>query len=57
MSPAEKLGMRKRLLTLSLAKPISNAEAIFKTYDLFIHGGISYVTYYVRKIVLRRAAS
>ena len=44
MLPAETSEMIKRLLTLFLAKLRYNAEAIFKTYELFIYGNIQYVT-------------
>jgi len=43
MSPAEKPGMRKHLLTNSLAKPSCNVKAIFETYELLIYGDIRYV--------------
>jgi hypothetical protein len=38
--PAETFVMRKRLLTLSVAKPRYNAEAILKLCRLFIYGYI-----------------
>jgi hypothetical protein len=36
--------MRKHLLTLFLAMPAWNAEAVLKTKDLFSLGGIHYFT-------------
>jgi hypothetical protein len=36
MLPAEAFDMRKRLLTLSLAKPRKNAGASLKNYEQFI---------------------
>jgi hypothetical protein len=38
--PTEPLEMRKCPLTLSLAKPGQNTEAILKTYEQFNHGDI-----------------
>jgi hypothetical protein len=34
--------MRKSLLTLSLANPRQNGEAILKSYKLFIYGDMHY---------------
>jgi hypothetical protein len=45
--------MRKRLLTLPLAKPIYNAKAILKICELFIYGDINYVTDAFCKNVLK----
>jgi hypothetical protein len=39
--PAETFEMRKHLLTLALLKPRKNAEAILKSYRLFIYGDVS----------------
>jgi hypothetical protein len=41
---AEKLGIRKCLLTLPLAKPRQNTEAILKIYELLIYGDIHCIT-------------
>jgi hypothetical protein len=41
--PVETVDKRKWLLTLSLAKPRQNTEAVFKAYELFIHGYILYI--------------
>lgn len=41
MLPAETFGLRKRLLTLSMAKPRQKAD-VFITYELFIYGDIHY---------------
>jgi hypothetical protein len=41
--PAEIFVMRKRFLTLPLAKPIYNAEAILKNFELFIYGDVRYI--------------
>jgi hypothetical protein len=35
--------MRKRLLTLPLAKPKQNAEEILKIHELFIYGDIHFI--------------
>jgi hypothetical protein len=45
----------KSLLTLSLAKPRYNAEAILKTYALFVYGDIQYITNLFCKNVLKIA--
>jgi len=42
--PTETLEMRKFPLTLSLAKPGQNTEAILKTYKQFNHGDIHTIT-------------
>jgi hypothetical protein len=34
MLPAETFGMRRGVLTLSLAKPRQEAKAVFKTYKI-----------------------
>jgi len=47
--------MRKCLLTLTLAKPRQNAEAILKTYELFIYGDIHCITDKFRKTALKGA--
>jgi hypothetical protein len=43
MLPAETLEMRKRILTLFLAKPRYNIEAISKICKLIIYGDIQYI--------------
>jgi hypothetical protein len=43
----------KNLLTLSLAKPTQNAEAILKIYELFIYGDIYCITNSFCKNVLK----
>jgi hypothetical protein len=53
MLPAETFEMRKCLLTLSLAKPRQNAEAILKTYELIIYGDTHYITNSFCKNVLK----
>ena len=53
MLPAETFEMRKRLLTLSLAKPRQNIEAILKSYKLIIYGDIHYITNSFCKTVLK----
>jgi len=56
MLPAEIFVIKESLLTLSLAKPRQNAaEAILKTYELFIYGDIQYITNSFCKNVLKRA--
>ena len=42
MLPAKSIERRKHLLTISVAKPRYNAEAVLKTYDLFIYGDTHY---------------
>lgn len=37
VQPAETFDITKRLLTPSLAKPRQNAEAVLKTYELFVY--------------------
>jgi hypothetical protein len=37
------IAMRKTPLTFFLVKPSYNAEAMFKTYDLFVYGDIHYI--------------
>ena len=39
--PAETFGLKKRLLTLSMAKPKQTADAVFITYELFVYGDIT----------------
>jgi hypothetical protein len=43
MLPADTFGMRKRPLTLHLAKPRYNVKTIFKTYALFMYGDMRYI--------------
>jgi hypothetical protein len=40
-------GSAKLLLTVSLAKPRENADAILKKYDMFIYGHMRHVKGYV----------
>jgi len=42
--PRDTSKMRNRLLTPSMSKARYNAEAILKTYELFIYTDVSYVT-------------
>jgi hypothetical protein len=42
--PPERFEITIVLLTLSLAKPGQNTEAILETYGLFIYGDIQYTT-------------
>ena len=44
MLPEETFDTRKRLVTLSPAKPRENAETVLKTYMLFVYGNICYIT-------------
>jgi hypothetical protein len=44
MLPPDTFEMRKYILTLLLAKPKKSAEAILKTYELFIYGNVQYIT-------------
>ena len=52
MLPAETFDTRKRLVTLSPAKPIEKAEAILKAYMLFIYGNICYISISFCTVVL-----
>jgi hypothetical protein len=54
MLPAETFEMRKCLLILILAKLRQNAEAVLKTYALFIYE-TKHVTYSLCKHVLKIA--
>jgi hypothetical protein len=51
MLPAETFEMRKFLLTLSLAKPSHNAEAILKTYELLVYGDTLQTNSFLKKCV------
>jgi hypothetical protein len=55
--PTEAFGMRNGLLSPSLPKPRQNAEAIVKTYELFIYGDIHHIRSSFRKNVLAIATS
>jgi hypothetical protein len=55
MLPAETFEMKKRLSTLSLAKPIQNTEATLNTYELFTYGDIHYINNSFCKSVLKIA--
>ena len=52
--PAETFVMRKRLLTLPLAKLKQNAEEILKIYELFIYGDIHFITTHFVEICQNR---